>query len=286
MNFVSYAELYSDIAKWERELPAFDAVCGVPRSGLIPAAYISLRRNIRLVSFESLLACPEKAIANAPLRDNNPLVKNSVKYGNRLLVIDDSTSIDSKTFHSLEEKLKGQTALDITTSAIYRASKKSHVDLYYKDLALPRLFEWNWFRNAKLKDALLDMDGVITVDWYGKPEQDVDFEFIRHVKSAKPLFPPQVPIRGIVTSRIERYRDLTKQWLAKHGVVYDFLLMHPAGSPEERRTMGDHAERKAAAYLSDRGAKLFIESSIKQAEIIFKITSKPVLCIDNMTMYK
>ena len=55
MNFVSVQQLYDDMAAWERTLPHFDAVCGVPRSGMIPAAYISLRRNIRLVELTDLL---------------------------------------------------------------------------------------------------------------------------------------------------------------------------------------------------------------------------------------
>lgn len=285
MNFVSYSQFNADIAKWEARLPRFDAVCGVPRSGLIPAAYIALRRNIRLVSLESLLADPSTAIDRAPLRDNNPIIKNNVSVGNRLLIVDDSASNESKTFNELRQKLKNQQSLDITYGAVYVASQASKADLFFEQVPLPRLFEWNWFRNAKIKTALLDMDGVICEDWQSRPEVSNDPEFEKHVKFAKPLYVPQVPIRGIVTSRIEKYRTWTTSWLQQQGVVYDKLVMHPAKTPEERRAAKDHARRKANEYLEDNGAKLFIESSDEQAKEIHERTGKPVLATDTMKVY-
>ena len=50
MNFKSYEELLADTVAWERDLPHYDAVCGVPRSGLIPAGYLATRRNVRMVA--------------------------------------------------------------------------------------------------------------------------------------------------------------------------------------------------------------------------------------------
>ncbi len=283
MNFKSYEDFYSDIAAWERQLPEFDAVCGVPRSGLIPAAYIALRRNIRLVAISDLLNKPEGAISRAPLRNNNPKLRFKTSYGNRLLIVDDSSSDQSVTFSRLRNLLEDQQYLEISYGAVYRASSQSKVDHYYQELPQPRMFGWNWHRHWGLQSALLDMDGVICEDWAGPPEQAEDEDFVRHVESAKPLYLPEVPVLGIVTSRIERYRQQTAAWLARHGVRYRHLVMHPASTPEERRQMRDHAERKGWALRDSPRATMFVESDIRQARTIAQMnTGKPVLCTDTM----
>jgi uncharacterized HAD superfamily protein len=284
MNFVSVQQLYDDMAAWERTLPHFDAVCGVPRSGMIPAAYISLRRNIRLVELTDLLREPKGAIERAPLRETNPIVKYNSRVGNRLLIVDDSSSENSVTFTGLREQLAEQTALDVSFGAVYRAAPASKVDFYHREITLPRMFGWNWYRHWWLQHALLDMDGVLCEDWKHRPEKNHDAEFVQHLKEVKPLYIPDVPIRAIVTSRLERYRKETQDWLWRHGVTYQRLIMHPARTPEERRQLNDHAERKAAAYAAQKDAVLFVESDIRQATKINQITKRPVLCIDTMEM--
>ena len=286
MNFISLTELYRDMAAWERQLPQFDAICGVPRSGLIPATYIALRRNIRLVTLSDLLRQPEGVIKRAALRPNNPICKYNLPYGNRLLIVDDSTSSDSVTFKDLRSKLETQTDLQITYGAVYRASAKSQVDCYYREVAQPRMFEWNWWRNWWTQFALCDLDGVLCEDWKGKSEVSNDLEFAKHVQEVAPLYIPQVPIAAVVTSRIEKYRKETEEWLAKHNVMYSKLIMHSAATPEQRRQMNDHAIQKAEAYKSVPESNFFIESDVRQAAQIFKLTQRPVLCIDSMTMFK
>ena len=263
MNFISLTELYRDMAAWERQLPQFDAICGVPRSGLIPATYIALRRNIRLVTLSDLLRQPEGVIKRAALRPNNPICKYNLPYGNRLLIVDDSTSSDSVTFKDLRSKLETQTDLQITYGAVYRASAKSQVDCYYREVAQPRMFEWNWWRNWWTQFALCDLDGVLCEDWKGKSEVSNDLEFAKHVQEVAPLYIPQVPIAAVVTSRIEKYRKETEKWLAKHNVMYSKLIMHSAATPEQRRQMNDHAIQKAEAYKSVPESNFFIESDVR-----------------------
>jgi uncharacterized HAD superfamily protein len=285
MNFVSWSQFHADIAAWERLLPEFDAVCGVPRSGLVPAAYIALRRNIRLVDLSDLMRRPEGVIRRATLRDSNPIVKNRKPYGNKLLIVDDSSSPRSFTFNDLREKLKDQTSLSISYGAVYRASETSQLDFYFKEIPLPRIFGWNWCRHFHMKTALVDMDGVLCEDWKHRPEMNDDPEFVQHIDTVNPLYLPDWPIMGIVTSRIERYRPQTEAWLRKHGVHYNRLIMHPAPTPELRRQANDHAERKALVYRKAKDASLFVESDVRQAKEIFRLTQRPVLCTDTMTMF-
>jgi uncharacterized HAD superfamily protein len=285
MNFVSWAQFHQDIAAWERSLPAFDAVCGVPRSGLVPASYIALRRNIRFVELSDLLRQPDGAIQRAAMRDSNPIVKHNRPYGNRLLIVDDSSSDRSVTFNELREKLKDQTSLLISYGAVYRAAPTSQLDHYYREVPFPRIFGWNWCRHFQMKTALLDMDGVLCEDWKHRPEMNNDPEFVQHMDTVKPLYIPDWPVYGVVTSRLERYRQQTEAWLRRHQVFYRHLVMHPASTPEERRKMNDHAERKAAMYHKLKDASLFVESDARQAEKIYKLTQRPVLCVDTMSMF-
>ena len=283
MNFVSFSDLYRDIEAWERQLPAFDAICGVPRSGMIPAAYLALRRNIRLVAFNDLIRQPEGAIERAAVRIYNPAFGKPA--GNRLLIVDDSVSDNGVTFKKLRGDLKDQKSLDITYGAVYAASKKNKADLYYREVPMPRIFGWNWYRNWKLRTAMCDMDGVLCEDWK-KRELNCDPDFEDHVANVRPLFATQVPIHAIVTSRIEKYREGTVDWLNRHNIVYSHLFMHPAATAEERQASHDHAARKATVYKASLSASLFIESDVKQAAEIFKLTGKPVLCTDTMSMFK
>lgn len=285
-NFVSWDQFNQDIQDWERKLPYFDAVCGIPRSGMPVASYIALRRNIRLVSLPEVLNNPSGCIASAPLRSSNPIVKNRKPYGNRLLIVDDSSSDDSVTVNGLRKRLADQQCLNISYGAVYRASERSNIDFFYKEVPQPRLFGWNWYRHWNLQHAYLDIDGVLCEDWKGRPEQDEDTEFVQHLENVAPLYIPDVPVFGLVTSRLERYRPQTENWLRRHGVKYARLIMHPAETPEARRAAHDHAERKAAAYAKASKARLFVESDVRQARKIHEISGKSVLCIDTMEMFK
>ena len=282
-SFVTLKQLTEDVVNWSRQLPHYDCIVGVPRSGFIPASILATTRNTRLISAEELIQNGDEAINRAILRESNPLIRYSTPHGNKVLVVDDTTSDNSYTMEAIRSRLN--TTLDITYGAVYRASAASKVDVWYKEIPQLRMFEWNWRRHWQLKNSLFDIDGVLCEDWEGPPEKEDDPDFLQHIKTVKPLYLPQVPIRTIVTSRSEKYRLETVNWLSEHNVRYKNLIMYPPVPPEERRRMGDHADRKAAAYLAEPEAPLFVESNVKQAKRIHEITKRPVLCIDNMTAY-
>jgi uncharacterized HAD superfamily protein len=50
---------------------------------------------------------------------------------------------------------------------------------------------------------------------------------IEDLRSARPLYLPQIRVRAIIAERAERWRTDTEAWLAKYGVVYDELIMLP-----------------------------------------------------------
>jgi uncharacterized HAD superfamily protein/hypoxanthine phosphoribosyltransferase len=285
MNYVSYAQMLQDVLAWERSLPEFDAVCGVPRSGLMPASILATRRNIRLVSLSDLLRSPETAIADAKLRDSNPKVRKQLPVSNRLLIVDDSTTSRAVTLGAIREQLKDVSQLQIRYGALYCESAAS-VDLTFREVPQPRMFAWNWFRHWDLQFAALDMDGVICEDWLGQEQGVDDPKYLNFIRTVRPLYVPEVRVKMIVTGRLSRYRAQTEEWLTRHGVQYESLSMCEMATPKQRLTSGEALARKVKLYANDSQLRLFVESDSKAAAAIARGACKPVLCMDDQRVHQ
>jgi uncharacterized HAD superfamily protein len=85
---------------------------------------------------------------------------------------------------------------------------------------------------------------------------------------------PTVKIDKIVTSRLEKYRSYTEEWLKKNNIEYNEFVMLNA-TAEEIREKSLHASFKAEVYKNSKD-ELCIESEIIQAIDINKISGKPV----------
>jgi uncharacterized HAD superfamily protein len=147
---------------------------------------------------------------------------------------------------------------------------------------LPRYFQWNILNHTSLEKACFDIDGVLCAD--PNEEQNDDGPIYRDfVLNAPPLFIPGSKIGTIVTSRLEKYRPETEQWLAANKIKYDKLVMLDLPNKEARMKANSHATHKANTYKS-AGYILFVESALYQALEINRITKKPVLCTENFEM--
>jgi uncharacterized HAD superfamily protein len=94
-----------------------------------------------------------------------------------------------------------------------------------------------------------------------------------------------VPIGWLVTNRLEKYRTLTEAWLKAAGVNYKELIMLDLPDKAARLAQrASYAQHKAAAYKKT-GARLFLESSRRQAQAIARLTAKSVFCIEDWRMY-
>lgn len=272
MIYVSYAQLAKDIVAFSERLEHYDAIIGVPRSGMPAASMLALHRNVALGDSESLAA--GRFYFGGP-RAPNDKVK-------RVLVLDDSV-LSGKQMAKTKRKLQGA-GIEIHYGCMYmKPGSGRHVDVSYRDVPLPRIFEWNVFHAYWMKFACLDIDGVLCRDPL-KGENDDGIQYVKFMTTVAPRRKPTVRVAAIVTSRLEKYRQITETWLAQQGIEYTKLIMHPATSGAARRKAGDHAQRKAAAYRSDE-YKLFVESSERQSKIIYQICSKPVLCTDTGKLY-
>ena len=152
-----------------------------------------------------------------------------------------------------------------------------HIDIALIQLSSPRVFQWNYLNHTFLQDAAFDIDGVLCKDPLPQ-ENDDGSKYINFIRNAKPLFIPQYKIPYIITSRLEKYRKETEEWLKANNVQYDHLIMLSGHTAEERRKLNLHAKFKAEQYKRLTDIQLFIESDRKQAEEISKLSGKLCFC--------
>jgi len=146
------------------------------------------------------------------------------------------------------------------------------------------MFEWNIMHHPRLDEACVDIDGVLCLD-PSEDENDDGVNYIAFITNARPLIIPSSKIKHIVTSRLEKYRPQTEEWLRRNGVQYQHLHMLDLPTAEERRRLKMHHKFKADVYSGDREARLFIESEAEQAREIMLATNKPVYCTADNVLY-
>lgn len=271
MKFVSYSQLAKDVIAWAQELDQdYDAVIGIPRSGMLVANILALHWNVKFADLESFVN------GNFFIGGGRDLAREVKK----VLVVDDSI-LSGKSISRAKKMCRGL-PYEMDFGAPYikfsmRAWK------HYKVVPLPRVFEWNVFNHYWLRRACVDIDGVLCRD----PTQEENDDGVRYrnfLTSAPPRHIPRVEILSLVTSRLEKYRPETEAWLAKHGVKYQELHMLDLPSKAERIRRNAALGHKASVFENEKYS-LFIESSDRQAKGIAALTKKPVLCTDTMVLH-
>jgi orotate phosphoribosyltransferase len=272
----TYADAASDVREWSRRLPNnIMATCGIPRSGCIPALMLSQYRNIHHVTLESLQQ--GRRDWETGLRRRVPGKDNGI-----VLVIDD-TSWSGRTIREIRPTIHPELSDVVKFAALY-AGDNGIQELDYFGRRLPifaHSFEWNIMHDCLARKACFDMDGVLCED-YRHPSEDGPHEdaYRHHLEHAKPLNIPSYPILAIVTARLEKYRPETEAWLRRHGVQYKTLNMAPYDTPGERHRNKGFGHRKARYYAKKHRAILFVENDRRQAEIIHRISGKPVFSLE------
>lgn len=248
-------------------------VVGIPRSGMLPASMIAMWLNVPIYFLDP---------------QNNLLpMSGATKFGGiRMLNYKGSNGsllvIDDTVYAGTAMKNIGPRFLeDVYFAAVYvKPEAKEFVDFYAKELPPPHLLEWNLFNCTYIEGALLDFDGIFCPNVPHEACQDEE-KYVDYIKNVKP-FPHRIPktrCKGIVTARLEKYRDITEWWLQKHGINYDFLKMYPTEDKAKRDK--DHVEEAStfkANIFSRSNAKFFIESEVAEAVRIRKKSGKFVIC--------
>ncbi len=277
MYYRNISDLNQVILKRLSILPRdFDLVVGIPRSGMLPANLLALYLNRPYTDIHSFInGHIYKAGARGQFFD--------IKQFKKILVVDDSIASGSAMVKCRESLKHLESEFSISYCAIYVIpGKEKMVDYHFEVVPLPRYFQWNILNHTSLEKACFDIDGVLCAD----PTEDQNDDGPKYrdfVLNAPPLFIPGSKIGTIVTSRLEKYRPETEQWLAKNNVKYNKLVMLDLPNKEARMKANSHAVHKATEYKAHPYV-LFVESALYQAIEINRITKKPVLCTENFEM--
>ncbi len=263
MQFIDYNQLYRDVIDYATRVPEVDAILGIPRSGMLPAAMLATHLN-KPLGFLNTDGTMQMLKGGA--RDSRPL-----NY-TRFLALDDSTD-SGHTLDGLKHLTQG---LRITYGAIYYSENTPHRanDIYGRLIKQPRMFAWNFMNHGLLEQACVDIDGVLCRD--PSPEEcDWGEKYLKFLSEVPVRYAPKYKIRHLVTGRLEKYREETEDWLSRKYIKYDNLTMRFDPSI-------DIGEMKRDFY-KDSKCIIFIESSEHQAKQIAKVG--PVICTDNLTQY-
>jgi uncharacterized HAD superfamily protein/adenine/guanine phosphoribosyltransferase-like PRPP-binding protein len=281
-GYVSISQLSADIRAKLYLIPRdIDLIVGIPRSGMIPAYMIGLFTNRLVTDLETFLANGRAGHGSTRAVGAQLVEAFAAQH---ILLVDDSLRTGKSMKDCVARIRDAGFAGTVTTCAIIVVPEKGiEVDLFFREMPHPRIFEWNAFHHPQICDSCFDLDGILCVDPTSHDNDDGP-RYLDFLRSARPLIVPTQRIGHIVSARLEKYRPQTEQWLADHGIAYDQLHLIDLPSAAERQRLGTHASHKAKIY-QDTNAILFYESDVKQAREIAHLSGKPVLCIADMSLY-
>lgn len=260
-----------------------DLIVGVPRSGLLAALILGEILGKPVCSLEDFLAGREPQAGS-----RGKLLRRTTDY---VLVLDD-TIYSGGTIKRVKERVQAvQPKCRVRYGCIYAEGRDacSMVDVYFVNNYNPHeeiwhLYEWNILHhgNRLSSRCMFDIDGVLCKE---PPDERDTAAYLEYIANAKPMVLPTTEIGALVSFRLEKYRDITEQWLKGYGLMYGALYLCPARDYADRAAHYSPAEYKARLYLLARWALLFVESDRKQAQEIARMTGKQVFCYEDGKMY-
>lgn len=274
MHYKDVDDLNEDTHRLAQQLSSeFDLVVGIPRSGLLAANLLCLYLDVPMTDVDGL--CTETLFDTGERTEH----KSSFEEFDSVLVLDDSVLSGSQMTETQQRLADYEFPFDVQYGAIYISpTGHNYVDHWATVVPRPRVFEWNLIHHPVIKNACVDIDGVLCRD--PTPEENDDGERYREfISEVEPNLIPNQPIDSLVTCRLEQYRPETEAWLEEHGVEYDRLVMMNLPDKQTRQKLDNHGQFKASVYESTETA-LFIESDPRQAREICRETGKPVIRYD------
>lgn len=281
MEYRSVADLHNTIIRNLHRVPRdIDLVVGIPRSGLLAGTMMALAMNLPLADVEGFLS--RRILATGRTRARAQFRRDFADL-KTVLVVDDSLRTGGSMLEARQRLTSERPDVRFVFCAIYGQFKAHEgVDLVLEVVPLPRVFEWNVLHHSVLERSCVDIDGVLCVD-PTEQENDDGVAYEKFLLNATSLHTPTRRIGYLVTSRLEKYRKQTEAWLRDRDIAYDELIMLDLPSKAERQRQGSHASFKGETYKRLE-SPLFIESDIRQAPQIARISGKPVLCLETREM--
>jgi orotate phosphoribosyltransferase len=281
MHYRSIADLDRCIVENCSRIPReVGLVVGIPRSGLLAANILALHLNLPFTDLDGFLA--GRVLGMGP-RGSSSMRHADSGDPKAILLIDDSISSGSQMQRARELISKKGYSGKVIFGVVYSTSEAiNKVDIAFEICPLPRVFEWNVLHCIILEHSCMDIDGVLCRD--PVPEENDDGpKYENFIKNVEPFLIPSYSVAALVTCRLERYRGQTEEWLKKHGVKYEKLIMMDYPDKTARQAAGRHAAFKAEVYKNS-GQQLFIESSHDQAVSIANFSQRPVFCVETREM--
>ena len=283
MEYRTVAQLDDAVVSWLAELPRdIDLVAGVPRSGLLVASLLALHLNVPMTDVTGLV---EGRVIQSGARFKGSDSRQFLSKPRHVLVVDDSVCSGSAMSKVKEQLRSAALPHRLTYAAVYmspEARLDAHVDLYREVVTMPRVFEWNLMHGTVLANSCMDIDGVLCLD----PTDDENDDGERYecfLRDTPALLLPTAPVGWLVTSRLEKYRKHTEEWLARHKVQYGELRMMQYPDMAARRAARAYARFKSDIY-TETGAWLFIESDAALSTQIASLSGRSVFCTETREM--
>ena len=250
-----------------------NGIVGVPRSGMIPASYLSVLSSLPLYSINN------QDIVKLNFSSENGGFRMGYFSGesDNLLFVDD-TCHGGVAARQLRD-LFGDTIKIAVTFSTSRGLE--YIDFASSILEPPHFLEWNFYNCSLSTSAIFDIDGIFcpNVPIEVAIDEEKYIEWITNVKPYLHTIPKLFKASKIVTGRLEKYRDITENWLRKHNFNYKELIMFPTERQKERDS--DHffvVGNYKGEIFAKSDDNFFIESELSEANIIRKHTNKVVLC--------
>jgi hypothetical protein len=284
INFRSISDLDRAIANGLHKLDRsrFDVVVAIPRSGIAPAGIIATYLQKPFATLEGFIAGQVHG-RSGHLQAHRP---------GRILLVDDTSNKGGAMARAVGLLRKHDRQLEIIRCAVFGPYQvedpSSIIDVWFEDCRGPRGFAWNMWKHSRLRRWGFDLDGVLCRD-PSKAENDDGPAYRQFLRAAEPLFLPQRQIGHIITTRLEKWRPETEEWLARHRVEY--LQLHMLDMPDKATRLRELKIRPGgrggwkAEIAREVGVELYVESCPKQARIISREARIPVFCTGTMTSH-
>jgi uncharacterized HAD superfamily protein/hypoxanthine phosphoribosyltransferase len=252
--------------------PNLSGVLGVSRKGMLPATILATRLHLPLGDAGSYLTNGFFTPG-----DRTPLYE----VAGPILVVDDGVGTGKTMAEMMQSLRQHRPHEQFLSAAVYVSdTKRPGVDYWARPISIMQPQETEFLNTFSARQWAVDLDGVICKLPEDNCESDDEDYWRRHFETVQPLYLPRlVPVKAIVTSRLEKYRKVTEEWLDRWGVKYGELVMHSATSAVERdRDPTSHGIRKGHWFRNRRDTTLFVESELDQARQIVDISGKLVFC--------
>lgn len=247
-----------------------DAVVGVPRSGMMAAAFLSTTLHLPLYTFRQ-----DGTFDLCSSHGRSTSFRGEPKH---FLILDD-TVCRGGTMRSIDRAMEGR-GIKYTKGCVYLSpgNTEGTVDVYAKDLIDPHILEWNLFNTPFVRSTGFDIDGILCPD----VPREMDDDGEKYSKCLQEM-PVRYAIRrfkagALVTARLEKYREVTETWLKINGILYKELVMGPWKNNKERSVKGVVADWKAGVYKARKKLWLFVESDDCLASNMARLSRKSVAC--------